>query len=250
MILVLGGTKDGRDISRNILDMGYKVIVTVTTEYGQELLGKEDRMKVYCYKLEESSFKDIVNKEKIKIIVDATHPYATEISKLAMSISNQMDIPYMRFERKGIHHGDVIEVNDFEEAVEYLKYTKGNIMLTTGSKNLDIFAKNLEKERLYARVLPTSNVIERCEGLGINAGHIIGIQGPFDKELNKSLFNQYNIDYMVTKESGNTGGTSEKIQGAIELGIKVVLVKRPKIVYRNTFCDLDKLIKKIKEEVN
>lgn len=246
---MLGGTKDGRNIAKRLLDENYKVIVTVTTEYGQEIMGNEEGMKVFRDKLDELKFKNIIINEGIESIIDGTHPYATEISKLAMNISKDMNIPYFRFERKSKSYKDVIEVEDFRGAVEFLKDTKGNIMLTTGSKNLGIFADNIEKNRLYARVLPTSGVIKRCEEFGINAGHIIGLQGPFSKGLNKVLFHQYSIEYMVTKESGDTGGTLQKIQGALELGIKVVLIKRPNVSYRNGFNNIDELIEEIDLEV-
>ncbi|MBS4535482.1 cobalt-precorrin-6A reductase [Clostridium sp. D2Q-14] len=249
MILVLGGTKDGRNIAKKLLDEDYEVIVTVTTEYGQEIMGNNEGIKVLKDRLDQVKLKELIINEDIKVIIDGTHPYAIEISKLAMEISKKMKIPYFRFEREAVVYKNVIEVEGFKEATEILKDTRGNIVLTTGSKNLDIFVENIEKNRIYARVLPTSEVIEKCEGLGINAGHIIGIQGPFSKELNKALFHKYSIKYMVTKESGDTGGTLEKIGGALELGIKVVLIKRPNIVYKNVFNNIDEIIKKIKEEL-
>lgn len=242
MILVLSGTRDGRDIVKKLLDRGQGVVVTVTTKYGQELLGNEENMKVYCDKLDKSSFKKLIYTENIKAIIDATHPYATEISKLAMVVSGEMNIAYKRYERKSEYHKGVLRVKNHKEAANLLKDVKGNIMLTTGSKNIEGYSRIIEKNRLYVRVLPTSNVLSKCEDLGISANHILGLQGPFSVELNKALFKEYDIAYMVTKESGSTGGTSEKIQSALDLGIKVILIDRPNIKYINVYEDIQKLI--------
>lgn len=248
MILLLGGTKDSREIAKGLLQEGYPVVGTVTTPYGKKLLEENKGMKVYCTELDESSFCHLILKEKITLILDATHPYATEISKLAMKISTKSKIPYMRFERGSLDHRDVIAVKDISQAAEFLEGTTGNILITTGSKNLKPFVNNIERDRLYARVLPTPEVIEKCNTLGIDARHIIGMQGPFGKELNQAFYKQYDIQYMVTKESGKIGGTPEKIQGALELGIKVLLIQKPSIEYPKVFHSIDQIINTINKE--
>ena len=63
-------------------------------------------------------------------------------------------------------------------------------MLTTGSKTLEIFAKELvglENTRLIARMLPRIDNMEKCAELGVEQKNIVAIQGPFSKELNKAL---------------------------------------------------------------
>ncbi len=248
MILLLGGTKDSREIAERLLQEGYPVVGTVTTLYGRKLLEQIEKIKVYCSKLNESSFYALIDREKITMILDATHPYATEISKLAMEISKIRKIPYVRFERESIQYKNVKEVKNAKEAAAFLKNTQGNIMLTTGSKNLESFVEKIERKRLYARVLPIPEVIEKCSKLGMDAGHIIGMQGPFQKQFNQALYRQYNIQYMVTKESGEVGGTLEKIQGALELGIKVLMIQRPPMDYQRVFHTIAETINVIIEE--
>ncbi|SJZ42289.1 cobalt-precorrin-6A reductase [Garciella nitratireducens] len=248
MILLLGGTKDSREIAKRLLQEGYLIVGTVTTPYGKKLLEEIEKVKVYCISLNEFCFYELIHKEKITLILDATHPYATEISKLAMKVSKREGIPYIRFERRPIQYKNIIMLKDIEEAVKFLKNTQGNIMLTIGSKNLEPFVKQIERKRFYVRVLPTPEVIAKCNKLGIDIGHIIGMQGPFSKELNQALYKQYHIQYMITKESGEIGGTLEKVQAALELGIQILMIERPSIEYEKIFYNIEKLIDAIKEE--
>ena len=67
---------------------------------------------------------------------------------------------------------------DTEAAVEFLEGTKGNILLTTGSKELGKFtALSDAGERIYARVLSLPSVMETCKGYGFEGKHLIGMQG-------------------------------------------------------------------------
>jgi precorrin-6Y C5,15-methyltransferase (decarboxylating) len=115
-----------------------------------------------------------------------------------------------------------------KECEQRLEKTHGNIMLTTGSKELADFCVNDSvKERLVVRVLPGSESISICEKSGIKGKQIIAMQGPFSIETNFALINQYNIRIMVTKASGAAGGFEEKIDAARLAGIRVYVIGRP-----------------------
>ena len=108
-------------------------------------------------------------------------------------------------------------------------------MLTTGSKTLEIFAKELvglENTRLIARMLPRIDNMEKCAELGIEQKNIVAIQGPFSKELNKALYRQYGVTLMITKESGKVGSVDEKLEAALECGIETIMIARPNVNYR------------------
>ena len=98
--------------------------------------------------------------------------------------------------------------------------------------------KNLEN--IYFRVLPVKESIDKMEKAGIQAKNIIGLQGPFSKEFNKALYENYKIRYVVTKESGKTGGELEKIEAALETKVVPVVLKRPKIEYIWVSSDMEK----------
>ena len=110
---------------------------------------------------------------------------------------------------------DCIFVEDTAGAVEYLKQTEGNVLLTTGSKELKAFTAlpDFEK-RLYARVLSTPEVATMAASLGFVGKHLICMQGPFSKELNTAMLKQFDAAYLVTKDSGKVGGFEEKLLSA------------------------------------
>ena len=96
--------------------------------------------------------------------------------------------------------------------MEFLEGTKGNILLTTGSKELGKFTALTDGgERIYARVLSLPSVMETCKGYGFEGKHLIGMQGPFSMELNAAMLRQYDCRYLVTKDTGKAGGFQEKI---------------------------------------
>ena len=252
MILVLSGTSDGRKIIELLFQKGYDVIASTATKYGGILIESDCNVEVISEKMEQDDMEKLIRKRKIECIVDATHPYAEKVSVNAMAACKSTGIKYLRYERKGNSYEKTDGVScfpDYDKAISYLKGTKGNILLTVGSNNLQLFTSSLEIDRLYARVLPTYSVIKKCEDLRLLPKQIIAAQGPFTEEFNKAMYNNYNIKYMVTKDSGDEGGTEEKIKGAIETGVNVVLIKRPKINYINLYDNIYDIIKVIDKDL-
>ena len=119
-------------------------------------------------------------------------------------------------------------VGSVDEAVEYLKKTEGNILATTGSKELFKYTQipGFEK-RVFARVLSTGEVAAACEKLGFVGKNLICMQGPFSEELNIAMLHQFDCKYLVTKETGKAGGFEEKLHAAKAAGATLVLVGRP-----------------------
>ncbi|MFQ5686407.1 MAG: precorrin-6A/cobalt-precorrin-6A reductase, partial [Candidatus Scalindua sp.] len=123
-------------------------------------------------------------------------------------------------------------VKNMDEAVEWCrKSDRRNILLTTGFSSVEKFAKLKDEKNIYVRMLPMPAPIEQCVKMGIKSSNILALQGPFSLELNKAIINQYHIDVVITKDSGNTGGVPEKIQAAIETGIDTVVIQREEIDY-------------------
>lgn len=134
----------------------------------------------------------------------------------------------MRVLREGGVHKDAVYVENTEAAVDYLKHVSGNVLLTTGSKELSAYTEIPGyQERMFARVLSIQNVIETCRMLGFEGKNLIAMQGPFSKELNAAMLRQYDCRYLVTKDSGKAGGFEEKIQAATECGAIPVIIGRP-----------------------
>jgi len=245
LILLAGGTKDSRIIADKLLKNNHKVVVTTATEYGGQLISHLD-LEVRVAKLDLKGLKNLVDEMNISCIVDATHPYAIEISNNLLELSTIMNIPYYRYERNMLEYKKENSFYDLETLINFLKEVKGNILLTLGSNNIDKFKNLKNKNFIYVRILPTEYAIKKCENAGFRPSQILGLQGPFSKEFNEAIYKNYNIEYVVTKESGATGGELEKIEAAENLGVKVVVLKRPIVQYKNLYNNIDDLIGAIK----
>lgn len=230
MILVLAGTSDGRELALNLDGMGYEVLVTATTEYGGVLVS-ESGLNTLVKKLTKMDMVALINEKNIRIVVDATHPYAANASANAIEACVETEAHYIRFEREDLDIQGVTHFVDHESAVAYLCKTEGNIFLTIGSNFIGLYAAGVEKERLFARVLPTASVVEKCMKAGLQPKQIIAIQGPFTEALNVALFNNYDAKYIVSKESSSVGGTMEKVEAAQKVGAELILIDRPHIAY-------------------
>ena len=68
------------------------------------------------------------------------------------------------------------------------------------------------------------------------------MKGPFTQEMNESTYKQYDIDLVITKESGIAGGFLEKVNACKKLNIPVVIIKRKEMNYPNTIGNIEKLI--------
>lgn len=259
MILFLAGTSDARELAIEIQKAGFPVLATVVTDSAAKSL-QEAGLSTQVGRLTAADITSLIQEKGFQAVVDASHPFAEEASKNALQGAQDAKVPYIRFERESQRFQDekIMMVNDYEEAAKLAAVKRGVIMLTTGSKTLQIFAKELiglENTRVIARMLPRIDNLEKCAELGVEQKNIIAIQGPFSKELNKALYRQYGVTLMITKESGKVGSVDEKLEAALECGIETIMIARPKVIYQNmysTFEDvmdaLNKLVNKNEEE--
>lgn len=250
MIWVIGGTKDSRDFLEKIVKSTTDIIVTTATEYGGKLL-ENLPVKTLCKKLTYSMMLDFVKENSINKTVDLSHPYAIEVSQNAIEVSKELQIEYFRFEREEISFlpQKYIEFDNIESLVEYLEGVEGNILVTLGSNNIPHFSELKNLKNFYFRILPKWDMVKKCEDVGVLPKNIIAMQGPFSKNMNKAMIEQYDIKYLVTKQAGDTGGEREKIEAADEMGIDVVFLTRPKIEYPNCYGNIDELIEVVKNKI-
>lgn len=247
MILVFGGTSDSLEICDKInkfINLDY--ILSVTTNYGEDLARKIAK-EVIVGKLSKEDMINFIKEKNINKIIDATHPYAIEVSKNAMECAKELNIDYTRYERKSLIEDITYEnkyiVGSIEEACKIARDNGSNIFIGTGSKNLPQIVEYIPDRNLIARVLPTSDVLLSCEKLGLNADNIIAMKGPFSKSINEEFYRHYNIDIVITKESGIAGGFLEKVDACETLNIPVVIIQREKMPYPKVINDINAIEK-------
>lgn len=225
-IMVFAGTTEGRRLSELLCENGIKHIVSVATAYGEQVLTGHPCARVHQGRMDVSAMKEFFLREHITIVVDATHPYAQAVTDNIKQAIEGTDVKYLRLTREmSEQRTDVIYVPNHESCEQALLETQGNILLTTGSKDLAKYCVHEEvKQRLIVRVLPGQESIALCEEQKLPGKQIIAMQGPFSEEMNIALIHQYNIRCMVTKQSGKNGGFEEKLSAARKVGIPVYVI--------------------------
>lgn len=244
MILVLGGTSDSISICNILNDINKDYIVSVTTRYGSDLV-ENIAKNIVINKMDVDYMIDFIKNNNIELLIDATHPYAIEVSKNAVKATQILALNYIRYERKSlleeVEYNKVIKVNSTQEAYTVAEQIGENIFLTTGSKTLKEYVDNLNNKKIIARVLPTMDVIKQCDDMGLNADNIIAMKGPFSEAINEEIYKHYNIDLVITKESGKEGGFLEKINAARNIDIPIIVITRDRINYPKVINDIDEI---------
>lgn len=228
-VLVFAGTTEGYEICRFLADHQVQTMGFAATEYGGKSLTENEYLTVQTGRLDEAAMEQVFSQEKPEMVLDATHPYAAEVTVNIRTACEKTQTLYRRVLREsGSHEDKAVYVESVQAAAQYLDQTQGNVLLTTGSKELAGFTGMKDyQERLYARVLSLPNVMQVCAELGFEGKHLIGMQGPFSRELNAAMLRQYHCKYLVTKDTGKAGGFQDKIDAALECDAVPVIIGRP-----------------------
>ena len=231
-VLVFSGTTEGRTLARWLASNGVMVHVRVATEYGATVMGDEDSIDVQvgsCGGAE--GIASVIREGMFDTVVDATHPYASTVSKHIREGCAAAGAECIRIARgsSGLGYSDdVTAVGSVAEAVDYLMTTEGSILAATGAKEIGEYARIPGyRERVVARVLSTASSVARCAEFGFEGRNLICGQGPFSEETNYAALMQTGAKYMVTKDSGTVGGFEEKVRAARRAGARIVLVRKP-----------------------
>ena len=245
-ILIFAGTTEGRKLSEYLAEAEIKHTVCVATGYGEVLIRQHPLVNVQQGRRNRRQIEQFLRQGAFNVVVDATHPFATEVTcniQAALQEMRQagMEILYLRLKRDGIakRENGITYFETNEACVKALEGTTGNILLTVGSKELPGYCiSDRIRHRLYARVLPSVESLSACIRQGICGKQIIAMQGPFTAEMNEAVIRQYEIAYLVTKESGIPGGYQEKIRAAKRTGIPIFVIGCPEEGEGDSFSEI------------
>ena len=231
-ICIFAGTSEGRSLIEALAGRGAEITACVATEYGELLLGSHPGVRILAGRMNVEEMTVLLRNEAFDAVVDATHPYADVVTQNIAAACREVGATYLRLLRaSGMAEGDGAFVPDVAACVDYLRSTEGNILLTTGSKQLPEFcADPALRARIYARVLPMQASLQICADCGVAPDHIIAMQGPFDEALNCAMLRAVNARWMVTKDTGGPGGYGAKIAAARRAGAQVIVIGRPEQV--------------------
>ena len=227
-IIVFAGTYEGRMLCENLDKNIFNITVCVASEYGKEMLSHIAGLNVLVSRLTSTEMVSLFEGKKVSIVVDATHPYAKDVTCNIVSATTTCGVEYFRVLREEKVFDSVKSVSDIDQAVDFLETTTGNILLTTGSKELAKFTRLTGfSDRVYARVLPSAEMITHCRDCGLSGNHILGLQGPFTLDFNIATIRQLDCKFIVTKNTGKAGGIDEKVQSAIDTNATIIIIDRP-----------------------
>ncbi|SRR5579883_1081624 len=223
-VLILGGTGDASALAAKALTLpGVEVRVSLAGRTPQPLaipgivriggFGGVAGLTTY------------LRDEAIDVLIDATHPFAAQISLNAAAATDELGIPRLMLVRpawESVPGDQWIEVDNMAAAADALEGQAKRVFLTIGRQQLASFAR-LHEIWFLMRLInqPEPEAV-------IPKGLLLFAQGPFDLTAERQLLIQHEIDTIVTKNSGGSA-TNAKIIAARELGIKVVMVRRPPI---------------------
>lgn len=176
---------------------------------------------------------EYLHEQKIDLLIDATHPFAAQISWNAAAATAKCRLPHLILVRPAWQQvvGDNwIEVTKLEAAAKML--TRQRVFLTIGRQELAVFA-HLESCWFLMRMIdpPTADTL-------VPKGKLLLEKGPFSLEHERQLLKEYQIEVIVSKNSGGDA-TIAKIIAARELKIPVVMVQRPAIPEVEQVADVD-----------
>ena len=245
-IFLIAGTEDGRHLAKILLDAGHQVTASVVSDYGRKLLEQYKNLEVSEGKLNAEDLANVLRAGDFEILIDASHPYAENVSANAIAACENSAVNYLRYERAEVplDYEKIFRVESYEDAAKKSSALGKNIFLTTGSRNLKKFLQSdaVKNCNVTVRILPTAEVLRECENLGLSPKQIIALQGKFSVELNVELFKHAQAEVIVTKNSGTVGGADTKIAAAKILNLPVVVIDRPKIFYPNLAKTFEEVI--------
>ncbi|WP_440089121.1 cobalt-precorrin-6A reductase [Pseudomonas fragariae (ex Marin et al. 2024)] len=163
-----------------------------------------------------------MREQGVDLLLDATHPYAAQISHNAALAANSAGIPCWALRRTAWAAGpgdDWREVADWSELVAALAPFK-RPFFTLGREPLQHLEEIPEHQFWTLRALDSYPGNERCD--------VIGARGPFQLEDERQLFEQRQIDVLISKNSGSDS-TEPKLDIARERGVPVLILKRPEL---------------------
>lgn len=227
-ILIFGGTTEGRLLSEYCERNGMAADVSVATDYGAKMLSDKGSVRILTGRLDVSHMQELISSEKYSLVIDATHPYASEVTANIKKACESTETQYFRLIRKSgpVTYGT--RTYSMDEMINILNEETGVILSTLGTKELDALMKVKDCfRRVWVRALPSAEFENICIKKGFDPDKVIAEQGPFSEEQNINHILKSGAEIMITKESGTAGGFDEKAAAAQKCGIKLVTLARP-----------------------
>jgi precorrin-6A/cobalt-precorrin-6A reductase len=245
-IWLIGGASESREIALEIVKLNLPCVVTVTTKEAKRLYPDHPLLTILQIILDPLNWEDFYQKNSIQLIIDASHPYAMNISQLAINLSTSYGLPYLRYERSSLSKAQNIVLDSIKTLLSGGYLQGKRVFLTLGYKSLIGFKDWPDKHLLYTRILPKIESLQGALKAGFLPENLIAFRPPLNYEMEKALWQHWKIQIVVTKASGKVGGEDIKQQLSQELNIPLIIIKRPEIFYPQQTDDITEVVKFLK----
>ncbi len=234
-VWLIGGTSESRELAAGLVNRGVPCVVTVTTDAARSLYASLPQLRIRVGKLQPPDLEAFCRLENIRVILDASHPWAVQISQLAMAVATNAHLPYLRYERpslpeilnSSIHQ----RLKDFATLLAGDYLTNQRVLLTIGYQPLPLFQPWQEQATLFARVLPSAQSLQVAQAAGFTSDRLIALRPPVPEALELALWHHWRISLVVTKASGIPSGEEIKRNLGDRLQIPLITIERPPIDY-------------------
>jgi len=248
MILLLGGTHEGREIAEILNALGHPYVLSVTTPLGYDLYHQIAK-KCIINKFTIATLNAYIQSEGIHLIIDATHPHAEIIKSTARICARECNITYWRFERKQElvpqSNASISQYASVSLAIASLKETveQDQKILITGTKHIPEFLANFDKSQCVFRIMPGEASMTICMENDVPIENIIAIKAPCSVEMNQCIFRDFNISYFVFKNSGRGSAFKSNVASINGTNVKGVVIEPKTITVDTRFNHLNALEK-------
>jgi precorrin-6x reductase len=246
MILLLGGTHEGREIAEILNALGHPYVLSVTTSLGYDLY-HTTAGNCIIKKFTPEALSTYIKAEGIHLIIDATHPHAEVIKTNARVSALEHDILYWRFERKTEgtlpRNVSISKYTSISKAILSLKeiVRDDEKLLITGTKHIPEFLATFKKSQCVFRIMPGEDSMAICMANGVPIENIIAIKAPCSLEMNRCIFKDFNINYFVFKNSGRGSAFKSNIEALEDTAVKGVIIEPHTVIVDTLFEDLSSL---------
>ncbi|HEY9803468.1 MAG TPA: cobalt-precorrin-6A reductase [Leptolyngbyaceae cyanobacterium] len=244
-LLILGGTGDAAELSAKVANIPSIEAIASLAGRTREPILPSGNVRVGGFG-GAAGLAEYLRQMQIDVLIDATHPFASQITENAAVAAREVGIPHLMLIRRPWEKqvGDRwIEVDSTSAAADVLENQAKRVFLTVGRQELAAFAHLQDIWFLMRMIDPPG-----ADAL-VPPGVILCDRGPFTLAQEREILIQHHIDTIVSKNSGGNA-TYAKIIAARELGVQVVMVKRPPVPPGEQVADVDAAVKWLKETVD
>ena len=229
-LLVFGGTHNSVMLCEALDNYSHSYTLSVASEAGEQI-SQHLAGSLIRGRMDTNEMIHYLRDNYINTIIDSAHAHSDILHQNILCAAQELGIPVIRFEppTEMVYDPMVVNVRSVSEACHHVAASMKTVLLTTGTKELDIFCQSLPDKRLIARIMPTTEVMTYCESLGLGINNLVAMRGPFSVAFNRALYEQIEPDVVITKQCAETGSFLDTVKPCVEMGIPCIVIAKPKL---------------------